>query len=244
MDDQVATALSATTVNGGHNAHAANAAAADTTTAATAAADLISLAEEESRLEVWANQLQVQALQLEAHRAATRAARAAAQQRAEREAELHAWSARLQAQVSRAVGLLDAQRREELDKCASFDESLVKNIAALESMRIGVRRRAEALDSSYAQTAHRICVVAEEALLARRAQLDADFPPAQRCPDRGCSVKQAGAWPPPPTSPHRDAAPAPATSSPCHEHPAFTDGTREAQAAPSCGGPCNSCREP
>lgn len=215
MDDTVATALCAATANRSNNAYAAHA-AANTAAAATAVEDLISLAEEESKLEAWAAQLQAQALQLEAQRAATRAARAAAQQRAEREAELQTWAARLQAQVLRAVALLDAQRREELDKCASFDESLVQNIAALESMRTGVRRRAEALDASYAQTAHRMCVVAEEALLARRAQLEADFPPAQRCLDGSHPVKTAGAQTPPPTSPLTGASPSPST--PGHEH--------------------------
>jgi len=135
--------------------------------------ELATLAEEETKLEAWAAALQSQALALEAQRARVHARRA-------RELELHGWSARLQAQVSHAVALLDDQRREELDKCAAFDESLVANIAALEGMRVGVRRRAEALDASYAQTAHRMCILAEEALLTRRAQLEAEFPPAQR----------------------------------------------------------------
>jgi hypothetical protein len=231
MDDAVATALSAAaTVNRRNKAHTADAAAravAKIATTATAAEDLISLAEEENKLEAWAAQLQAQALELEGQRAVTRAARAAAQQRAEREAELQAWAARLQAQVLRAVALLDAQRRDELDKCASFDEGIVRSIAALESMRAGVQRRAEALDSSYSATAHRMCVVAEEALVARRAQLEADFPPAQRCPNRAYPAKSAGAQTPPPTSPPIDAAPPPLT--PGHERALLEHG--EAQAA-------------
>eukprot|EP00967_Tisochrysis_lutea_P121848 scaffold201137_cov31-Tisochrysis_lutea.AAC.1 len=141
-------------------------------------AELRALAEEESKLEAWAAELEAQAQQLEAQRAATKAALASAHRRAEREAELQQWSARLQAGVSRAVGLLELQRRKEIEKCRAFESSLEKNIATLEAMRLGVRKRADALDASYAQTAHRMLVVAEEALLARRAQLNAEHPAA------------------------------------------------------------------
>jgi hypothetical protein len=138
---------------------------------------LASLAEEESRLEARAAELLLQARALDAQRAAARAAREAAEGRTriERKAvELGAWAAQLQVEVSRAVSLLDAQRRDEVARCAVLDASLRTSIAELEAMRVCVRQRAAALESSYAHCAQRMCAAAEEALIARRAEFGTD----------------------------------------------------------------------
>uniref|UniRef100_A0A7S0JIT9 Uncharacterized protein n=1 Tax=Calcidiscus leptoporus TaxID=127549 RepID=A0A7S0JIT9_9EUKA len=163
--------------------------------AARPLSDEAALVAKEAELDEWASDLEAQARELFNQRAAAKAARAAAASRRECEEELMRWTSELELQVRRATGQLEMQKREQVELCAQFDQSISANMRKLEQMQLDVRRRAAALDVAYNTCIHRIHQVCAEAVQTRRSTLRSAAPPPSLPPTESL-----------PASPHEEPA--------------------------------------
>ena len=80
------------------------------------------------------------------------------------------WQAELRAEVEAAIGRINAERKQQIERCTSFEATLQANIDAMQAMQLQVRRRAAALDTSFDACVHRLSSAYVSAVAQRRQQ--------------------------------------------------------------------------
>jgi len=128
------------------------------------------LAAEEAALLSRAEALELMVRQHRAHRESARAARQRAEEQQAEEAQMQQWQAELRCEVEAAIGRINAERKQQIERCTTFEATLQANIDAMQAMQLQVRRRAAALDTSFDACIHRLSSAYVSAVAQRRQQ--------------------------------------------------------------------------
>ena len=126
---------------------------------------------EEQALMLRAQALERELAEHKAHKAAALEAKRIAEEKNAAAAEFERWQAELRSETERAISQLNRQRTQQLERCAQFDAKLQANIAAMESMRAQVRRRADAIGTAFDACSQRLSASYRDAVARRAATL-------------------------------------------------------------------------